>query len=345
MSVYHINMTDKCNLNCKFCYALKTNISMNKQTLDNTIDFIIHEIITKNFDKNENIVINFMGGEVGLSDPKLIQYAIDKINEQQQIYQIPNKILYDVNTNLVFELTDDWIELFKKINLIGISWDYKLRFHNLKQEMLWINNVKKLQSLGFNNIKCLVTMTKDFIENCSPDMFMSFMLASGISVWEFNKLTLPVNGDKKDYEKFHISNRITEDWMYQMFLKYEYLKSIGNQIIIETFDCIIDSVKGDYYYVHSRTCQNDNRTISPNGDVAQCVFTSAKPFYNVNTKRLCYTNYDNILKIQDTLKDDCKNCSLLKYCKGDCCLVLWDETGCATPKKIYEHILKGKKNV
>ena len=107
----------------------------------------------------------------------------------------------------------------------------------------------------------------------------------------------------------------------------------------------IDSVKGDYYYVHSRTCQNDNRTISPNGDVAQCVFTSAKPFYNVNTKKLCYTNYDNILKIQDTLKDDCKNCSLLKYCKGDCCLVLWDETGCATPKKIYEHILKGKKNV
>ena len=338
MSVYHINMTDKCNLNCKFCYARKSKFTISKETLNNTIDYIINDIKLK--EDNSNIIINFMGGEIGLIDPLIIEYAIHQFIEKNQ--NIKSKILFDINTNLVYKLTEKHLNILKYINILGVSWDYKLRFDNLYQEKLWLQNIKKIQDYGFNKIKCLVTLTKDFISNCSPNLFLSFMLSTNIKIWEFNKLTLPINGDYDEYMKYHISNRETENWLYEMFLNYEKIKKIDKNFIIETFDCIIDSTKEDYYYVHSRTCQNDNKTISPNGDVAQCVFTSALPFYNVNNKKLNYNNYDKILDIQNNIKDECLNCPYYKWCKGDCCLVLWDETGCATPKKIYEYILNKK---
>ena len=69
---YHIvlNLTDRCNLNCTYCFAKKRNKTMSMATLKQSIHFAITEA-TKHTKEPKNILVTFFGGEPLLAYSKI----------------------------------------------------------------------------------------------------------------------------------------------------------------------------------------------------------------------------------------------------------------------------------
>ena len=330
--LYNINLTEKCNLNCKHCFAPKTFSTMNKDVLDRTIDFVSKRLIID--DKhNYNKTVEFMGGEVGLLDPNMISDIIDRINENTGF----NDIQYRLRTNLIYKLTDKHIELFKKVNFFGTSYDYGIRFNNVEQEKLWFSNLEILKQ---NDIKidCSFCVTNTLVKTIKPKDFIDFIIKLDLDTYNLMLLSIPTNHNE-NYDR--PNNREMDKWLYEVFLIYEEYNK-NNHLFIELFECIRDALNGKNYSDFQRNCQKVNMTIDPKGNVSQCLFTQHKPYYNLINNELNYKIYNDWVKFEQTLKEECLDCKLLPYCKGNCCLCEWDDSGCPSQKLIFEHLLKEK---
>ena len=72
--------------------------------------------------------------------------------------------------------------------------------------------------------------------------------------------------------------------------------------------------------------------------VAQCTYTVFKPYYNLMTGETNQEIFDELVKFEETLSDDCKKCLFVKSCRGDCCWFPYDDTGCPGLKLIYGYL-------
>ena len=332
--LYNINLTERCNLNCKHCFAPKSSHNMSEKVIEETIDFVSKRLLID--DKhNFNKSVEFMGGEVGLLDPKIISNIIDRINDNTGF----NDITYRLRTNLIYDLTDEHIKLFKKVNFFGTSYDYGIRFNNKEQEDLWYKNIEIIKSHNIP-IDCSFCITKTLITTVEPQEFIDFIIKLNLNTYNLMQLSIPTN-QTSDYDR--PNNREMDEWLYKVFLIYEDYNKHNNKLFIELFECIRDATNGKNYSDFQRNCQRVNMTIDPLGNVSQCLFTQHKPYYNLITKKLNYKIYNDWVNYEQTLKEECQQCHLLKYCKGTCCLCEWDDSGCPSQKLIFNHIL-GVKN-
>ena len=131
-------------------------------------------------------------------------------------------------------------------------------------------------------------------------------------------------------------------YLYQAFLRYlEYRP----EILIATFECMIDSFNGRSWYEHCRCCQAEFLTFAPDGQIGGCPFSEDDNIGNVDMST------DEILKSKERaeliskeqkLPDKCYKCKWLSCCKGDCFHMLWQDTVCPTPVSIYEYLAQHK---
>lgn len=329
---YQIDVTNRCSLNCKHCYALKHFKDMPKFILDKCVDYII-----KSIDNCECIdpIVNFSGGEVGLYNEEWLLESIKKI---KTLTNKTPKICYQ--TSLVYDLTDKHKDIIQNVDLVGTSFDYKIRFTSINQEIKFFNNLNIVKSLN-DNIEMIITLNKDMIKDVSPKMLFSFMISTGLHKFELERLCKPMI-DNQTYDTIRYKNKDVRNYLYDCFKLYiEYKKYYD--ITIGTFDCLVDSFNGNYYYEHGRDCCKHSITFSPNGNISTCFMEQNLPYGNIINDKIDEMLYNNVIKIEETLDDECLNCKYLQWCKGDCHRFEKDDSGCSTPYIIYEH-LKGLNN-
>lgn len=159
---YKINISHKCNLDCKYCYAEynKDNTLMTNEIAEKTASYIIKNT------KNCNALISFFGGE-----PLLNLDAIETICKILSKNQDVNNTNYEfaIITNLTI-LNDRIIDIFKKYSFtIRVSIDGekkihdKLRvYHNGKGSFDIVNaNLKHLiGAIGIEKVGYEATYTK-----------------------------------------------------------------------------------------------------------------------------------------------------------------------------------------
>lgn len=337
MTSIHINMTERCNLNCKHCYALNRPIDMTKETLDKALEFTLNRL---ELDAQQNLHthIAFLGREVGLINPDLIKYAIDRLKNESK-----NKdVEYEICSNITYNLTPKHLDIFKKVDIFATSFDPNIRFSNLKQRKLWFDNIKLLKQNNID-IRCIISVTADLIKTVSPLSIIDFMLALDLKEYNLLRLAKPITEIKGYKETVLPNNREQDAWLYEIYLLYEQLINPTFKIVL--FESIKDALNGNVYDEFERTCQSTHLTISPKGEVSQCSFTQHKPFYNLIDKKLKQEIFDEWVIFERNIKDDCKMCNLLQFCRGDCCLSEWDASGCPSPKLIFNYLLnKGLDN-
>ena len=115
-------VSDKCNLNCDFCY-LKNYKFKSKIRYDKYIK-VIEDI-------NPDIVV-FLAKESLLSNIDYLIKIIDSFPDKE----------FKLYTNLTISLSDKMIELIKKCTKLETSFDVKYRFKNIKNLNRWIHNCK-----------------------------------------------------------------------------------------------------------------------------------------------------------------------------------------------------------
>lgn len=333
-TTFFIVLTNKCNLHCKHCYDFKTGLDMTSEMLDLTINYIINKINTSTI--NTEFSINFVGGEIGFYNQSKILEVIDTIKEQCK----KKKVSFGYQSNFVYKLTDEHLNILKEIDEVGTSYDYKIRFSKPEDYIQWIDNLKILQSLN-KPIRLTTVLTKQTVQELNPDILLDFVVALNIHCLEIN-VCYPKIGEQAISNNIQVTNETIRDWYYSLFRSYIKLKKVYGLSILN-LDCVIDSFNNEYYWEHGRQCSLDNETISPNGNVSTCLLTQYKPLFNLKTNQM-FNKKEDVYKQELNLNKECTVCKYLKYCKGGCQCALFDKTGCPVPYKIYDYLNLVKNN-
>lgn len=158
---YKVNVSHKCNLACKYCYAdyNEENILMSNDVANNCVEYIVSN------SSNSNILVSFFGGEP-LLNVEVIETICEKISKHQNNNK--NKYYFAVITNLTI-LNKRILDLFKKYSFsVRVSIDGpkeihdKLRaFHNGKGsfEIVSKNLSKLIKEIGIENVGYEATYT------------------------------------------------------------------------------------------------------------------------------------------------------------------------------------------
>lgn len=325
-------LTQSCQLKCPHCFVNKINGPMNEETFNNALQFILDISKTTTSPK---LGIVFTGGESSLFDLKLLSKGIDWLKEN---IKLPLKIYFQ--TNLAYEVTDKHMEVFKKVTIVNTSWDYKLRFESPRQEALVFSNIAKLKAAGVY-VHLIVSITDLLVHEVTPEMFMSFIMATGIKSFDFNRLFTPHGYTAEEYSKVTLAKADEQaDWYFKV---YEIWDKIKDEFGISVFDydCLNDSYKGIHYNQYSQTCPDTFIHITTKGLLTYCHDIPANYFGNVNTKEFNVERYQAILDKHHAYRElpECDTCPYTNYCQSRCQWMYHDETGCTVPKKAYELLI------
>lgn len=327
MKVIYLKLTDKCQLKCKHCYIssdFDSCLNMTDDTIEQTIKFL--DDYAKLCDC-ETLII-FHGGEPTIAGLDKINYIIDKLKHNTNIF-------FNITTNLVYNITQQHIELFSKFysnnkKAISTSWDYMIRFSD-KQQELWENNVRYLldHDIDVNPIICV---TKQLINKYSnTDELFEYFTRLGVKTINFERITL--NGRALIYD-VKPNNHDIDEWMLKA-----YISSKKYGICVTLFSILENAVQNNIYIgCRKRECTSCVRTINTNGTISGCPNTYDVIFGDI----LGNINNEVVLKEQNKeffKSNECYLCKYYKICNGECYQLVNDSTGCPGLKLLIQHIL------
>jgi len=317
----YLCLTDSCNLACKGCYKPCTLQQISFLDI-NRIKEVISDML-KGLAKDDSLECVFHGGEPFylIKDTKPYIELIDTF---------PN-VIWSATTNLMYDLTEDHINLFNKFTnkFIKTSWDVDdYRFKTKDQLNLWEINIRKLIKLGFN-IQVIVTVNNQTVLH-KPKELLTYFKALGIHIVNFERIT---ETGRAAEVKVKPTNREIDDWLYEVFIVNKEF-----QLEIPLFEELIH-YKQDFFGCRRRECMQNVRTLNTDGSLGACPNCSDKI---IKTKDNIYNKNleDTLIKIEKSIPNPCKFCKFYKICNGDCCQLQFDETGCPGLTKIYEEILR-----
>lgn len=124
-----LNITQKCNLKCKYCYEKKfgrTNEIMNFDLARKTIEKYMDED-----DDFNQVIIDFFGGE-----PLLAFTSIRQIVEWMKAKKWRKKYVFSIGTNgtILTNEMKEWMLENKKILSVGVSFDGSEKAHNISRD-------------------------------------------------------------------------------------------------------------------------------------------------------------------------------------------------------------------
>lgn len=317
----YLKLTNGCQLRCKHCYNANTNFSgdISNDVLLQSIDFINEKAKTNKV----NLILH--GGEPLLNGLEKPLIAVNKTPD----------VAHFVTTNLMYELSQEHIYLFKKMHLVSTSWDYKIRFITSNQEKLWRKNVSKLLEENIN-VAPIITLSKYIIEDLKPSSLINMFKSIDVKQINFERLTETGNAKENSLKA---NNKDIDNWLLDAYKSYE-----GSGIRIPLFESVEQSVNNNILIgCRKRECQSHVITINTDGSISGCPNCYDCTYGNVDGK--FDTNKYNALNAKESIRDNrCYLCEHYKVCNGDCCQLSWDNTGCPGMPSIFNYLLNKKQS-
>ena len=306
MNIY-IKTTEQCNLHCLHCYTP----AVNKQIDFDRLDYFLSTINT-----NENDFFILHGGEPLMGDIKKTISLVKKYNN----------VNWRITTNLTCELTEEKIDLLKRMKQVRTSFDIKIRFKNIKNLLRWIRNIKKLSSMNIDlwlNI-CL----SDYVLQKDPIKICDLCKKLKIKTLSFERITRSGRGE---FANFIPSYSKIDDWLCSFF--YEY-KNYMQYFRCAEFDNIVAGIVQNNKVYRGAECCKNTITINADGTIGECPDSA-------NNKILGTYNNDiySILNKKESckIKNTCLACNLFTLCHGSC-KAYWGLNECPYPKKLSKVI-------
>lgn len=330
----YIKPTNKCQLQCKHCYTNSTIKDNDKLDIDKAIMFINKFC---NEHKEDNIIASLHGGEPFVADfddnYRLVSETIHN-----------NNIFWSATTNLIYELNDQYIELFNKFiqpngnKIVLTSYDLFIRF-NEKQEELWKNNVKKIISKGID-VKPIVSFT-NYLNAENVKMIFNTFIELGIKSMNFERIT---ESGRAIQNPLRYKNDKLDDVLYDVYMLWN--NEYRDKLSITLFEDIeLAFEKQILVGCRARKCMSRVITINPNGSISGCPNQSDKTYDSITGDNSVIT--DELKKLQCkemNIDKRCYGCKYFKYCNGDCFQLKWDNDICPAPRKIYEYLYNKKES-
>jgi radical SAM protein with 4Fe4S-binding SPASM domain len=330
MLVY-LKTTETCNLNCKHCF---TNGKLGRKiyfNVDKTISWFKQMQETVNNDTQ--LHIEFHGGEPFLAPLEDMQRTYDEVSK------IWPKASWGCTTNLVHKLTPEKLKFIDTVlnKRIGTSWDPKIRFENQQQIELFENNIKLLLERGVR-IKLFVSLTQDVVKT-EPINLLRYVKNLGVQEMDIERVTK--NGNATKNIEIFPSNKDMDSWfvkMHEQMILYDARKWFDNNFMENIY------TKFETGFTKAgtwcRDCEQKLFTINADGTIAGCPNSAPEDYYgNIDTKPAdLFTTPKRIHFISKEKMGNnlCLDCSVYKYCGGDCHQLEWEGNQCASPRTLMK---------
>ena len=310
--------TNSCQLQCKGCYM--SSICQKTQQVDLNL---VRKVLDSY--KDDEIECVFHGGEPFFDRSyNTIQSYIDLVKSY------PN-VKWSATTNLVYEITPQLMELFSLFNnrFIKTSWDIgDYRFKTPEQQHIWEKNVNILLYYGFD-VEVIITVNNQLTQ-AMPQNILNYMYEMGIRCINFERIT--ENGRAKEV-KVKPTNREIDDWLYEA---YTY-NNEHTHLIIPIFDELVAISKGaEPLGCRRRECMKVVTTINSNNTIATCPNISN---IVIGDKDNYYKDkHQELIDMENKRDNRCLICKYYNICRGECCQLKYDETGCPGLTRILESL-------
>lgn len=244
-----LKITQRCNLNCKYCYSkTKSNIISS-----NIIDIICNKILS--FKKPVQII--FHGGEPLLEFNK-IKYIVLKLKDK-------NNISFSVQTNGIL-LSKSVIDFFKNYNVnVCISIDGPKEFHNLYRKNFnkVYNSIKTCKNLGLEpSLICVLNN----LSVKKPEVIFNFIKKLNIKRFKFNL----IDSDKLEYTCNDVFSFYKK--LFELIIKNNLCDNfkIYDLTLSNLAKKLLFGITTDYCNIFNCGAGKDLISIAVNGDVYPC---------------------------------------------------------------------------
>jgi len=357
-----IIITEKCNLQCKYCFVQQSNDTMSIDILYKSIDFLYNNLLyNKKYAKEHNIQYpdNYIGLMLFGGEPTLFPKHIKKIYEyckQKQIKTeieiitnatIMTKYLYNTLKDIIY---DDLIKLRVQLSVDGNkeSQDTNRPTKSGKSSFDLILNNKKYYLELFKSLPFSLTihgcLTKDSIKN----LYNNFKLFKD---WGFKHIWfIPIQEaewEKEDWELYYLETKKIYEELLQEAIKTK------NSKIFNLYSPISNVFNDNQNSVCSKPCGAGESfiSISPNGNIYPChqfylekrndeyshqfIIGNIFDGFDFDKKRI-YDEYDGTDLLCDSncvcIMDKCFRCISVNYMNKGSIFI--------TPKKGYCEFMK-----
>lgn len=304
---YIIHLTEKCNLNCTYCYEKKSDKDISFESIKKLVDNEIKQ-------KQKYSIIVFYGGEP-LLQKNIIKNTIDYIKSKKS----KTKFYFGITTNGTL-LDDEFLKYMKENDFINIAYS--------------IDGMKETHDL--NRLTTNGNGTFDIVEKNAKNLLKSFDSVVAMTVITKNNLNnLSQNVAYLINLGFKCINLLfdySQDWqdadLGEIRKQYNEIAEIYANKIIQEHDVSIPLIdeKINTYIKDDYNCNDDCKlgfktvAVGTDGNFYPCMqFVKNKEFVIGN----CKDGVDisarlKLLKNSKIEHEICKDCSIRKRCKHTC---------------------------
>lgn len=265
------------------------------------VKFELIENMINNFKEIKNVIL--FGGEFLL--PKNTDYVLKIID-----FLHSNNTFVTGTTNLFYKKLDEkQLKILERIDGVSTSWNPE-RFDTPEHLQWWVDN---LEYVDRNKLTILITLTKDLLVFKPATIYEMFKDKAGTIKFE------PYIGEGKNRP----DNASVDAWLAEF---YDFVLKREKNTIFEPFNSIEFGFKnGVSTSTFTRQCDKNTLTLKVSGDTTFCP----------NSENL--SNLDFQKKLFN-FNEQCFPCKFFKFCKGNCPLLTFDETGCSGYPKLFSKI-------
>lgn len=345
-----VQITDRCNLSCRYCYVPENGTDMTMETFEVLVDKMLQKV-----GEEGSISIIYHGGEPLLRGLPFFKEATDFLNRRGGRRRISTSI--QSNGTL---LTDDFADFIIENDIpCGISLDGPAEVHNFNRGMcrakkgsfdLVMRGVEKLRSRG-RKVSALCVLTRASLPKLKE--IYEFFNSQGMD-FKINPIDL-IGRSAEEREALEISpveyGRALTDLFDLWFNDRNTRISISN--LYDAMRSLSIGIHTECIYA-SGACGSSYLGVSPNGDLYPCNRFSAYPEFRIGN--VLEDNLSDVFRggclVQfgrrsDELKE-CASCEFKPVCNGGCTSRAYSrhhsiserDYFCASIKAVYGHVQK-----
>lgn len=310
---FHI--TNRCNLNCSYCYINKTNRSMTWDIARQAIDALTETAV---LEKRPGVLMKLAGGEPLLKFP-LIKRVVEYGKQCGEKYGIKNQFHLITNGTLITQeviilLKENDVRISISLDGIGAYNDQQRFYPNQKGSFETVNNgIRMLKEQGIIPF-VLITVTSHNLAGL-PD-FTRYLLKNNIGF----RYSLYRGSDNQDPKNVNLEEAIKV--LNQCYDLFEQNLPENDLMFFHQF-CDIKFTKR-----RKRNCGigSNGIVIGHKGQVSICQILLDQPIGDTsrNANLLKMVRNQNQFNAKDHTVDDkleCKNCLWRYTCSGGCPLL------------------------
>lgn len=334
-----LNLTDNCNLACRYCFVQQKPNYMTLQVAKDAVDYIVnnHKIRTEKYGFKERKSIYFFGGEPTLMFDSIIVPLIDYI---ETIYDI-DEFDFGITTNGTL-LNKERIDFLKKYNifpLLSIDGNAETQNYNRPYKNGIGNSfdavIKNIPYLleNFPDVCFRSTVYKDTVKN----LYDNFLFAESLGFKNYACIpdTRSVTWNDEDLQVFYGQLEKIIYHQIEYFLKGERPKMDFSGLYDAFKNVILSELYEDREKELRRTPWRcglgaSGCSINYKGDIFSCQEQDSRDtnayFYigniytgiNYNKHEQILNDYMNNFDIVCKIPEECNDCPLVKVCSGGC---------------------------